>query len=233
MICSRLLKSCATPPVRWPIASIFCDWRTMPSARIRAVTSGDPDQEAAGGDRRLVDIQFASRPRRHAGRPPGCSPVVGRRQDLLRPALRPAIATSLVCLEPGQTVGQVQQPEKAGIEGAEQPVGGEIGDAVAHRVQRRLQDRRFVGAGAFGRAQADIVAHQHGGGDQQDAQGQDAGADGESDFQRFLLDGVRRRAGPAGCCSSARPAVTSLRIAAICWRPRCQRLTTLRASGAG
>ena len=24
---SRLLKSCATPPVSWPIASIFCEWK--------------------------------------------------------------------------------------------------------------------------------------------------------------------------------------------------------------
>ena len=26
MTVSRLLKSCATPPVSWPIASIFCAW---------------------------------------------------------------------------------------------------------------------------------------------------------------------------------------------------------------
>ena len=27
MMVSRLLKSCATPPVSWPTASIFCAWR--------------------------------------------------------------------------------------------------------------------------------------------------------------------------------------------------------------
>ncbi len=41
-ICSRLLKSCATPPVKWPMASIFCDCRTIVSARTRAVTSITP-----------------------------------------------------------------------------------------------------------------------------------------------------------------------------------------------
>ena len=29
---SRLLKSCATPPVSWPIASIFCDWKSASRA---------------------------------------------------------------------------------------------------------------------------------------------------------------------------------------------------------
>ena len=28
MTVSRLLKSCAIPPVSWPTASIFCDWRS-------------------------------------------------------------------------------------------------------------------------------------------------------------------------------------------------------------
>ena len=28
MACSMLLKSCAMPPVSWPTASIFCDWRS-------------------------------------------------------------------------------------------------------------------------------------------------------------------------------------------------------------
>ena len=31
MTVSRLLKSCATPPVSWPIASIFCAWRSASS----------------------------------------------------------------------------------------------------------------------------------------------------------------------------------------------------------
>lgn len=31
---SRLLKSCARPPVSWPTASIFCDWRSCSSACI-------------------------------------------------------------------------------------------------------------------------------------------------------------------------------------------------------
>ena len=35
MIVSRLLKSCATPPVRWPMASSFCDWRKASSAADR------------------------------------------------------------------------------------------------------------------------------------------------------------------------------------------------------
>ena len=33
---SRLLKSCAMPPVSWPTASIFCDWRSASSVSISA-----------------------------------------------------------------------------------------------------------------------------------------------------------------------------------------------------
>ncbi|KRC17935.1 hypothetical protein ASE31_28480 [Acidovorax sp. Root217] len=33
MPCSRLLKSCAMPPVSWPTASIFCAWRSASSCR--------------------------------------------------------------------------------------------------------------------------------------------------------------------------------------------------------
>ncbi|GJE03432.1 hypothetical protein GMJLKIPL_5387 [Methylobacterium isbiliense] len=36
---SRLLKSCATPPVSWPIASIFCDCRSIASACSRSATA--------------------------------------------------------------------------------------------------------------------------------------------------------------------------------------------------
>ena len=36
---SRLLKSCATPPVSWPIVSIFCAWRNCSCAFSRAATS--------------------------------------------------------------------------------------------------------------------------------------------------------------------------------------------------
>ena len=32
----RLLKSCAMPPVSWPTASIFCDWRSASSACLRS-----------------------------------------------------------------------------------------------------------------------------------------------------------------------------------------------------
>ena len=36
---SMLLKSCAMPPVSWPIASIFCIWRTCASAASRVAIS--------------------------------------------------------------------------------------------------------------------------------------------------------------------------------------------------
>ena len=36
---SRLLKSCATPPVSWPMVSIFCAWRNCSCAFSRAATS--------------------------------------------------------------------------------------------------------------------------------------------------------------------------------------------------
>ena len=39
MMVSRLLKSCATPAARRPIASIFCAWRSCASSSRRVVTS--------------------------------------------------------------------------------------------------------------------------------------------------------------------------------------------------
>ncbi len=48
----RLLKSCATPPVSWPTASIFCAWRSDSSARLRASFS------ASSCPRALLDRVF-------------------------------------------------------------------------------------------------------------------------------------------------------------------------------
>ena len=39
MMVSRLLKSCATPPVSWPTASSFCAWRSASCARFSSVMS--------------------------------------------------------------------------------------------------------------------------------------------------------------------------------------------------
>ena len=39
MTVRMLLKSCATPPVSWPTASIFCDWRSWPSSMMRSLMS--------------------------------------------------------------------------------------------------------------------------------------------------------------------------------------------------
>ena len=39
MIVSKLLKSCATPPVSWPTASTFCDWRNRYSISSRSEIS--------------------------------------------------------------------------------------------------------------------------------------------------------------------------------------------------
>ena len=150
MICSRLLKSCATPPVRWPMASIFWDWRTMPSALHPRGDVHHPDDEAAGGDRRLVDVQFASAQADVGGiggafvRARAASKIGVRRRRC--PSVSKSAKPGL--LQPDQVFGQVQQAGEAAVEGAEQPVGGEIGDAFAHRFQGRLQDRGFVGARA-------------------------------------------------------------------------------------
>ncbi len=37
--CRMLLKSCAMPPVRWPIASIFCAWRSWSSSCSRSASA--------------------------------------------------------------------------------------------------------------------------------------------------------------------------------------------------
>ena len=42
MMVSRLLKSCATPPVSCPTASIFCAWRSCSSASRRRAWSREP-----------------------------------------------------------------------------------------------------------------------------------------------------------------------------------------------
>ena len=39
MLIRMLLKSCATPPARRPIASSFCDWRSCSSSGRRSVMS--------------------------------------------------------------------------------------------------------------------------------------------------------------------------------------------------
>ena len=48
----RLLKSCATPPVSWPIASIFCAWRSASSMRARSANL------LAQLGRRLVNLEL-------------------------------------------------------------------------------------------------------------------------------------------------------------------------------
>src|SRR6185436_1654904 len=39
MPASRLLKSCAMPPVRWPIASMRCAWRSWASSCARSAAA--------------------------------------------------------------------------------------------------------------------------------------------------------------------------------------------------
>ncbi len=43
----RLLKSCATPPVSWPIISVFCTWRSCSSVRLRCSISASTTAWAA------------------------------------------------------------------------------------------------------------------------------------------------------------------------------------------
>ena len=146
------------------------------------------DQEAAGGDGRLVDIQFAIGPGDMLGVGTFLAEV-GRGEDAIGKGTDGLHGLQVLQprrLDARQVARQVQQFEEAAIVGAEQPVRGEIGDALAHRVQGRLQDGGFIGAGLFGCCQADIVAHQQGGGEQQDSQHQHACPDGEGDFQ--ILD---------------------------------------------
>ena len=148
---------------------------------------GNADQKAARGNGRLIDIELAPGPgdmlRLHrAARTFGRR---FRRRQYLR-------SHSLQLREIGgadfcQPYRQFQQLEETGIEGAQDTFGREIGDTIAYRVQGCLQDRRLIGPGAFGHAQADIVSHQQGRGDQQNAQGQNPGADGKGDLQCFLL----------------------------------------------
>ncbi len=76
MTVSRLLKSCATPPVSWPTASIFCAWRSCASASRSAVTSrrnADEDRPSSyvGGIDRQLDGNSD---------PSALSPVISRRR---------------------------------------------------------------------------------------------------------------------------------------------------------
>ena len=92
---SRLLKSCATPPVSWPTASIRCAWRSAASARSRsrhllqaAGVGVFGDVLGVRGTRRAgVPPGATAAPAAAAGRPPArCS----RRRDAEQP--RPAAA---------------------------------------------------------------------------------------------------------------------------------------------
>ncbi len=48
MMPSRLLKSCATPPVSWPTASIFTAWRNCASIALRSVMSSEKPSRYSG-----------------------------------------------------------------------------------------------------------------------------------------------------------------------------------------
>ena len=48
MTVRMLLKSCATPPASWPMASIFCDWRNCSSSRRCCVTSRNRLNDSSG-----------------------------------------------------------------------------------------------------------------------------------------------------------------------------------------
>ena len=67
---SRLLKSCATPPVSWPIASIFWTWCSSAWADCRSVTSSAtplhttaPSSRRAGRAIRCIQRSAPSSPR--------------------------------------------------------------------------------------------------------------------------------------------------------------------------
>ena len=58
---SRLLKSCAMPPVSWPTASIFCAWRSASSAACSsAVRSSTRCSSMALMSTRAADTSFCS-----------------------------------------------------------------------------------------------------------------------------------------------------------------------------
>ena len=48
MTARMLLKSCATPPASWPMASIFCDWRNCSSSFLRSVRSSTKPTPSSG-----------------------------------------------------------------------------------------------------------------------------------------------------------------------------------------
>ncbi len=58
MPCSRLLKSCAMPPVSWPTASIFCDCRNASWVRSRVSAASFSSFTVAGHG---VDLAFVRR----------------------------------------------------------------------------------------------------------------------------------------------------------------------------
>ena len=55
---SRLLKSCATPPVSWPTASIFCAWRSDSSAFWRASFSASSSRVRSLTASSSVSVKF-------------------------------------------------------------------------------------------------------------------------------------------------------------------------------
>ena len=98
---SRLLKSCAMPPVSWPTASIFCAPGALPSSVIRSVMSrpmkkycrSDSDQIAGPGERDgvavLVHVAAIEIAREPAARLPhlvACAVEVVGEDEVLRAA---------------------------------------------------------------------------------------------------------------------------------------------------
>ena len=102
-----------------------------------------PDQEAARGQGRAIDIQLPSAPADADGIA-DCFARARRDQDRARPVFLEFGQRGKRGPVIGQRVGKIQQAEELAVEGAEHAIGGEIGDAVAHSVQGRLQHRGFT-----------------------------------------------------------------------------------------
>ena len=159
MPCRMLLKSCAMPPVSWPIASIFCAWRSCASSCARSASARAPRGHllpdlqhvrlAAVQDRHQAHLDHELAPFLAAARDLEAHLLARERAPVQRDAL-PRSSGSLK-VRPSLSDHLVARVAAHGLVGAVHVDDAEIGVAQHQRLVGRVEDRAVL---LLARAQA-------------------------------------------------------------------------------
>ena len=134
MTVSRLLKSCAIPPVSWPTLSSRCAWLSA-SSRLHALQAAREQVGERFDEAHLVVAELARLARANREDPDGAPEVGDRHRDRAR---QPGVEIRALHGEPalGRVVGNDHRAA-LGEDEAERGVGA-IGDQLGDRLARQL-----------------------------------------------------------------------------------------------